>query len=90
MVLRAAFYAAIIAFAYPVESRRIGNRQGTKHDRMDQGEDRRSAADSQSEREHGCQSEDRRLPELTHHISKIAEKFLHGTPLPLVTNTSET
>ena len=54
---------------------------------MDQGKDCGSAADSQRQRKHGRDGKDRRQPELTQHITKIAEEFLHGRPLPLLANT---
>src|SRR4249919_2412464 len=59
-VLWAAFNAAIIAFTHAIEGAWIGNRQGTEHNRMDQGENCRGPADSQGQRKNGCYGKDGR------------------------------
>ncbi len=64
-VLRTPFHAAIVSFANPVESPRIGNRQRPQHHRMDQREDCRGSADSQGQRQYRRCSEYRRQTELS-------------------------
>ncbi len=46
-------HAARIAVADAVQARRIGHRQRAQHDRVDEREDRRGAADAERQREHG-------------------------------------
>ena len=80
-VLRAAFDAAVVAVADPVEPGRVGDRQRTQHDRVDQREDGRGAADAQRQRQHGGGREDGRQPELAERVSDGAGKATHTLPL---------
>src|SRR6185437_11939442 len=63
---------------------RIGNRQGTQHYGMDQGENCRGPPNPQGQRKHGRYGEYRREPELPYNITKIAEQFLHCRPHALL------
>ena len=81
-VLGTAFDAALVAFADAVEPAGIRNGQGTEHYGVDQGKDGGSAADSQSQCEHGRGGKDRRQPELPQSVPKIAWQAWHGAPLP--------
>ena len=87
-VLRAAFHTAFVALAHAVEPPGIRNRQGAQHHRMNQREYRRGSADSQGERQHGRGRENRRPPELSHRVAKIADELWHDGPPDSVTKVS--
>ena len=80
-LLRAAFHAAIVAVADPIEERRIGNRQRAQHHRVDQSEDRGSAADSQGQRQDGGGRKYRRQPELPQSVAESAKQYSAFEPL---------
>ena len=79
-VLRPALHAAIIAFAHPVQSGRIRDRQRPQHHRMDKRKDRRGAANSQGQRKHSRTRKHRRQPELPQSITNVSNKILHPHP----------
>jgi len=79
--LRPAFYATIVAIANSVQPSGICDRQRAEHHGVDQREDRRRSADSQSQRQDRRSRKNRRPPELSQGVTKIAEQVLHGIPL---------
>ena len=65
------------AFADPVEPAGVRNRQRAEHHCVDQRKNCRGSADSQGQRQYRCSGKNRRHPELSHGIAKIAGKVLH-------------
>jgi len=70
-VLRAAFDAAVVAFADAIEGGGVGDGQRAEHDGVDEGEDGGGAADAESQGEDGGGREDRGLAELAGGIAEV-------------------
>ena len=73
-ILRAALHAAGVAVADAVEARGVADRQRAQHDRVDEREDGRGAANAERERQHRRDGEDARHPELTQRVTKFADE----------------
>src|SRR5437762_13987030 len=80
-ILRSALDAAVVAVADAVEAFRVGDRERAQHDRVDQGEDRGRAADTERKRQDGRGSEDRRETELTDRVTDGADWIVHADRL---------
>src|SRR5262249_27860890 len=80
-LLRSALDAAVVAVADAIERGRIADRQRPQHDRVNQREDGRGAADAQRERENGGDREHARVPELPQRVSDRARKRIHAEAL---------
>jgi hypothetical protein len=82
-ILRTTLDAAAVAVADPIEPRGIADRQRSQHDRVDEREDRRRAADAERQRQNRGDGEDARDPKLAQGVADFTDEAAQSVLLSI-------